>query len=63
MKKTNVNVMINIIIEHAWICLSKQGSEHAWVLNILVIERSSRSVYNVLSTYRDMGVFRTLSDI
>ena len=37
--------------EYAWICLNKQGSEYAKVLNMIVIVHSLGSMYKVLSTY------------
>ena len=37
--------------EYAWICLNKQGSEYAKVLNMIAIVHSLGSMYKVLSTY------------
>ena len=37
--------------EYAWICLNKQGSEYAKVLNMIVIVHSLGSMYKVLSTH------------
>ena len=45
-----VNVIIAINIEYAWICLNKQGSEYAKVLNIPNIMHNLETLYKVLST-------------
>ena len=49
MKKKKVNVIITIIIEYALICLNKQGSEYARVLNIPDIVHSIWSLYKLFS--------------
>ena len=52
MKKKKVNVIITIIIEYALICLNKQGSEYARVLNIPDIVHSLWSLYKLFSILR-----------
>ena len=45
--------------EYVLICLNKQGSEFARVLNMPDIVHRLRSLYKLLSTYGDRVVFRT----
>ena len=62
--KKKVNVMLAIIIEYLWMCLKNQGFEYAMVLNrhSTDIVHSVKSLYKVLNTSWDSGVFRILSD-
>ena len=51
------------MIEYAGIYLTKQSAEYARILNVSDAVHSIRSLYKLLSSYRDRGVFRTLSNI
>ena len=58
-KKKKVNAILATIIEYVWMCLKYI------VLNMLsqyAIEHSPKSLYKVLNTSWDSGVFRILSD-
>ena len=57
-----VFIMLNIF-EYVWIYLNKLSSEYSGILNVSDVVHSIRSMYKVLSNYRDRGVFRTLSNI
>ena len=48
--------------EHVRIWLIDHVPEYARVLNTPEIVHSLRSLYEVLSNYRDRSMFRTLSD-
>ena len=54
--------MLNMI-EHADIYLKKQGAEYARILDVSDAVHSIRSLYKLLSSYRDRDVFRTQSNI
>ena len=49
--------------EYACIYQNKQSSEYARIINVSNAVRSVRSLYKLLSSYRDRNVFRTLSNI
>ena len=49
--------------EYAWIYNNRQDSEYANVLNTFHAIHSLRSLYKLMSTYGDMGVFRRMSKI
>ena len=49
--------------EYAWIYNNRQDSEYANVLNTFHATHSLRSLYKLMSTYGDMGVFRRMSKI
>ena len=51
------------MIEYAGIYLTKQSAEYARILNVSDAVHSISSLYNLLSSYRDRDVFRTLSNI
>ena len=51
------------MIEYAGIYLKNQHSEYARTLNVSDSVHSIRSLYKLLSSYRDTDVFRTLSNI
>ena len=58
-------IMLNML-EPACIYLNKQKSEHTRILNASDVVHSLRSLYKLLSSYRDKApylVFRTLSNI
>ena len=55
-------IMLNML-EYTWIYLNKQSSEYARLVNVSDAVRSIRSLYKLLSSYRDRGVFRRLSNI
>ena len=63
----NMTEYVWIEYEYAWLCLkinNKQGSGYAKVLNISHTIHSGSQVTNKLkSTYWEMDVFRTLSEI
>ena len=46
--------------EYAWIYNNRQDSEYANVLNTFHAIHSLRSLYKLMSTYGDMGVFRRM---
>ena len=51
-------------IDYAGIYLKKQSAEYARIiLNVSDAVHSKRSLYNLLSSYRDRDVFRILSNI
>ena len=50
------------MIEYAGIYLKKQSAEYARILNVFDVVHSIRSLYKLLSSYRDRDVFRALSD-
>ena len=41
----------------------KHGAEYSRILNVSEAVHSTRSLYKLLSSYRDRDVFRTLSNI
>ena len=51
------------MIEYAGIYLKNQHGEYARILNVSDSVHSIRSLYKLLSSYRDTDVFRTLSNI
>ena len=51
------------MIEYVGIYLKNQHSEYARTLNVSDSVHSIRSLYKLLSSYRDTDVFRTLSNI
>ena len=51
--------ILTIITEYARICLNKQVSEYATLFHVL---DKVHTLYKVVSTSRDRGVFRTLLD-
>ena len=51
------------ILEYGWIYLNKQSCEYARILNVSDPVQSIRSLYKLLSSYRDRGVLRPLSNI
>ena len=51
------------MIKYAGIYLKKQSAEYARILNVSDAVHSIRSLYKLLSSYRDRDVFRTLSNI
>ena len=52
------------MLEYAVIYLKKQSTEYARsILNVSDAVHSTRSLYKLLSSYRDRDVFRTLSNI
>ena len=56
------SVLLNII-EYTYIYLKTQSAEYARILNMSDVVHSIRSMYKLLSSYRDRDVFRTLSNI
>ena len=56
------SVTLNMI-EYAGIHLKKQSAEYARILNVSDALHSIRSLYKLLTSYRDGDVFRTLSNI
>ena len=47
-----------------WICLTmSKFTVTKWILNVSHILHSTRLVYKLMSTYWEMGVFRTLSSL
>ena len=44
--------------EYAWIYLNKQSSEYAKILNVSDTVHGIRSLYKLLNSYRDRGMFR-----
>ena len=50
------------MVEYAGIYLKKQSTEYARILNVFDVVHSIRSLYKLLSSYRDRDVFRTLSN-
>ena len=55
-------IILNML-EYACIYQNKQSSEYASIINVSNAVRSVRSLYKLLSSYRDRNVFRTLSNI
>ena len=56
------------MIEYAGIYLKKkkkkkQSAEYAGILNVTDVVHSIRSLYELLSSYRDRDIFRTLTNI
>ena len=51
------------MIEYAGTYLKKQGIEYVRILNVSDPVHSIRSLYKLLSSYRDRDIFRTLSNI
>ena len=51
------------MIEYAGIYLKKQSAEYARIINVCDAVHSIRSLYSLLSSYRDRDLFRTLSNI
>ena len=51
------------MIEYAGICLKNQSAKYSRILNVSDAVHSVRSLYKLLSSYRDRDVFRTLSNI
>ena len=51
------------VLQNTCIYLNKQSSEYAIILNVTNAERSIRSLCNLLSSYRDRGVFQRLLNI
>ena len=49
--------------KYAWIYLNKQSSKHTRILNVCNAVHSIRSLYKLLSSYRDRSVFRALPKI
>ena len=49
------------MIQYAGIYLKKQSAEYVRTLNVSDAVHIIRSLYNLLSSYRDRDVFRTLS--
>ena len=49
--------------ECAWIYLNKQSCEYARILNVSDVVCIIRSLYKLLSGYRDRGIFRTTWNI
>ena len=56
------SVLLNII-EYTYIYLKTQSAEYARILNMSDAVHNIRSMYKLLSSYRDRDVFRTLSNI
>ena len=54
-------IILNML-EYACIYLNKQSSEYTRFLNVSDGVYSARSLYKLLSSYRDRGVSRTLSN-
>ena len=50
------------MVEYAGIYLKKQSTEYARILNVFDVVHSIRSLYKLLSSYRDRNVFRALSN-
>ena len=48
--------------EYAGMYQKNQGAEYARILNVFDVVHSTMSLYKLLSSYRDKGVFRTLSN-
>ena len=51
------------MIEYTSINQKKQSAEYASILNVSDAVHSIRSLYKLLSSYRDRDVFRALSNI
>ena len=51
------------MIEYAGIYLKNQSAKYSRILNVSDAVHSVRSLYKLLSSYRDTDVFRTLSNI
>ena len=51
------------MIEYAVIYLKNQSAKYSRILNVSDAVHSVRSLYKLLSSYRDRDVFRTLSNI
>ena len=51
------------MIEYAGIYLKNQSAKYSRILNVSDAAHSVRSLYKLLSSYRDRDVFRTLSNI
>ena len=51
------------MIEYAGIYLKKQSAAYTKILKVSDAVHSIRSLYKLLSSYRDRDVFRTLSNI
>ena len=51
------------MIEYAGIYLKNQSAKYSRILNVSDTAHSVRSLYKLLSSYRDRDVFRTLSNI
>ena len=51
------------MIEYAGIYLKKQSAEYARILNVSDAVHSIKSLYKLLSSYQNRGLFRTLSNI
>ena len=51
------------MIQYAGIYLKKQSAEYVRTLNVSDAVHIIKSLYNLLSSYRDRDVFRTLSNI
>ena len=51
------------LIEYGDIYLKIQSVEYARILNVSDTVHSVRSLYKLMSSYRDRYVFKTLSDI
>ena len=51
------------MIEYAGIYLKNQSAKYSRILNVSDAVHSVRSLYKLLSSYRDRDVFRTLSNI
>ena len=49
--------------EYAGIYLKNQSAKYSRILNVSDTAHSLRSLYKLLSSYRDRDVFRTLSNI
>ena len=49
--------------EYVWMCLNKQISEYVRILNVSDAVHSISSLYKLLSSCPDRGVFRALSNI
>ena len=55
-------IILNIL-EYACIYRNKQSSKHAKILNVSGALHSMRSLYKLLTSYRDSELFRTMSNI